>query len=102
MEFSSSFDGKHGFSPRWIGWVMHCISTVSYQIFLNGEPKGHIKLTHIARASLPTTHLMFADDSLFFCKADVQQSQEIINITRLYGETSGQQINLLMSSVVWE
>lgn len=34
---------KFGFSPNWIQLVMHCISSVSYSILLNGKPYGHIK-----------------------------------------------------------
>lgn len=95
---------KMGFSPIWVSWIKSCISSVSYQVMLNGEPKGSISpsrgirqgdplspflfiiLTEslisqlqgaeregritglkIARGSPPISHLLFADDSLFFC-----------------------------------
>ena len=33
---------KKGFHPTWIGWIMECISSVTYSILVNREPKGHI------------------------------------------------------------
>ncbi|XP_024012343.1 uncharacterized protein LOC112086786 [Eutrema salsugineum] len=129
---------KMGFSPRWIEWVMYCISSVSYKILLNGEPRGCIKPSRgirqgdpispylfilctealvsqlrlaeaqeklqglrIARASPTTSHLLFADDSLFFCKAEPVQSRELIGIIRSYGEASGQKINFTKSSIMF-
>lgn len=33
---------KLGFSTKWVSWIKLCISSVSYQVLLNGEPKGCI------------------------------------------------------------
>lgn len=45
------------------------------------------------------THLLFADDSLLFCKAEANQVQSIRDILTLYESCSGQKINLDKSSI---
>ncbi|XP_024013218.1 uncharacterized protein LOC112087542 [Eutrema salsugineum] len=129
---------KLGFSERWVKLLMFCISSVSYQVLINGEPKGHITPSRglrqgdplspflfilctetlisllngaerenqisglkIAQASPPVSHLLFADDSLFFCRADIQQGTEIFRIINTYGSASGQQLNLGKSSIMF-
>ena len=34
---------KMGFCEKWKSLIFECISTVSYSILLNGEPKGDIR-----------------------------------------------------------
>jgi hypothetical protein len=34
---------KMGFSETQIGWVMQCVTTVSYSILVNGVPEGNIQ-----------------------------------------------------------
>ena len=65
----------------------------------DAEWNGRIQGLQISRASPSTSQ--FADDGLFFCKADPSQGQEIINILRIYGEASGQQLNAAKSSVMF-
>ena len=33
---------KMGFSNTWTAFIMECVTTVSYSILVNGEPKGVI------------------------------------------------------------
>ena len=104
---------KFGFYAWWVQLIMKCISSVSYQVLINGEYKGEITpspflfilctevlISHIkhvestkkiagnkiARESPAISHLLFADDSLFFCKAEQSQCEELVQIIDVYGE----------------
>ncbi|KAK2658611.1 hypothetical protein Ddye_005144 [Dipteronia dyeriana] len=37
--------GKLGFSSRWIGLLMRCISSITYSVLINGEACGEITPT---------------------------------------------------------
>ncbi|CAA7024087.1 unnamed protein product [Microthlaspi erraticum] len=63
------------------------------------EEEGKITGMRIARACPTISHLLFADDSLFFCKAEVLQCTELMRVIQCYGLASGQQLNVNKSSI---
>lgn len=101
---------KMGFSMDWAALMMQCISPVTYKVFLNRQPKGHIfpekglrqgdslspylfilctealivniqkedreKKVNMFKNSAGNpyiSHLLFTDDSLFFCKVTIEE-----------------------------
>ena len=127
---------KMSFHEKWINLIMHCITTISYFVLINGVAYGSIIPTRglrqgdlvspyifllcaygfsslindaarnqrisgvsICKGNPKITHLFFADYSLLFCKANIQECQNLINILQLYEASSGQKINANKSSV---
>ena len=53
----------------------------------------------MAPSAPPVSHLLFADDSLLFFKADRVSAEEMKDILQVYCEASGQQVNMDKSSI---
>ncbi|CAN6917501.1 unnamed protein product, partial [Brassica oleracea] len=64
------------------------------------ESQGKITGMHITRACPSVSHL-FADDSIFFCKAEPCECEEVMKVVRKYGKASGQCINFDKSSLLF-
>ncbi|XP_010481107.1 PREDICTED: uncharacterized protein LOC104759943 [Camelina sativa] len=129
---------RMGFSDLWCKWIMKCITTVSYSVFINGQPVGQIKPQRVirqgdpispcvyllctealsaliqhnikekkfdgfkaSRNGPPISHLLFADDSLMFCRASVDECTTILNILQHYEKASGQSVNFQKSAITF-
>ena len=55
--------------------------------------QGYIKGYSLCRNRPRLTHLFFADDSLLFCRAIIEECQRVLDILDVYGRCLGQQIN---------
>ncbi|GAA0175108.1 hypothetical protein LIER_28352 [Lithospermum erythrorhizon] len=47
----------------------------------------------ISREGPSISHILFADDTMIFCRASVEEGAEVMNILRVYEEASGQMVN---------
>lgn len=65
------------------------------------ESGGRLVGLKVVQASRLISHMLFADDSLFFCKVTVGQSEELLLIINQYGNASGQRINLDKSTITF-
>ncbi|XP_022564339.1 uncharacterized protein LOC111208947 [Brassica napus] len=59
----------------------------------------HFTGMKVARACPSISHLLFVDDSLFFCKAHKEECHTILRILKEYEVVSGQLINFQKSSI---
>ncbi|KAG7568115.1 Reverse transcriptase domain [Arabidopsis thaliana x Arabidopsis arenosa] len=101
-----------GFDRKWVDWIMICVRSVTYSVLLNGNSYGFIKPERaelegritglrLTRNCPSIQHLLFADDSLFLCRANFKEGAEILQCLKLYGDASGQEINLQKSSIIF-
>lgn len=119
-----------GFSPKWIQWMMLCVTSVSYSICFQGSNIGPIipkrglrqgdplspyllllfveglslflkaaadrsSITgcHICPQDPAITHLLFADDSFSFFKANADEANDVKEVLTRYESLSGQAVN---------
>ena len=71
---------RMGLQESWVALIMECITTVSYSILVNGEPKGLIKPSRGLRQGDPLSRYLF-----LFC---VEGLNAIIMGAALKGENS--------------
>ncbi|CAA7012943.1 unnamed protein product [Microthlaspi erraticum] len=65
------------------------------------QASGKLEGLKVARGSPQINHLLFADDTMFFCKANSRSCKELKKILDNYEMVSGQLINLQKSSVTF-
>lgn len=63
------------------------------------EAKQWLHGVRICRKAPTITHMLFADDSYFFCQADTNEASKVLEVLRIYEKALGQQLNKGKSSV---
>lgn len=75
--------------------IIFLLSSLSYArtlVSLLNHAKSQGKRTgmRVSCASPPVSHLLFADDSLFLCKAKLRECDEVMKEVKVYWKASGQ------------
>ncbi|XP_057791345.1 uncharacterized protein LOC131008488 [Salvia miltiorrhiza] len=127
-----------GFCEQWRTWMRLCVSSVSYDVLVNGvavgpilpgrglrqgDPLspylfilcaeglsamiryetdcGNLHGIQMGRGGPAVSHLMFADDCLFFCRATPAECGILKRVLSTYEAASGQAINYQKSGVFY-
>ena len=69
-----------------------CIEGLNGRI-KKAENNGEIHGFSLYRRGPKLTHLLFADDSLLFCRATIEECGKVLEILNMYEEASGQKVN---------
>ena len=117
-EFLEAMMRKLGFQEEWIRLIMMCVTTVSYLVLINREPKGKIIPTRglrqvdrispylfvlyaeglisgisVCRGAPRISHLLFANDCIIFCEASSREGNRVLKVLDDYERESGQKLN---------
>ncbi|CAA7042763.1 unnamed protein product [Microthlaspi erraticum] len=65
----------------------------------NAQDNGKLLGIQVSRGSPRLNHLLFADDTMFFCKTNQQSCESLTLILQKYEKASGQMINAHKSSI---
>jgi hypothetical protein len=65
----------------------------------DSEELGQIQGIRNGRQGPPISHLLFADDSIFFARSDQHSVESLVSTLRLYCDGSGQKINHEKSTI---
>ena len=70
-----------------------CTEGLNGMIKKKAERRGEIHEYSLCRRGPKLTHLLFADDSLLFCRATMEECGKVLEILERYEEASGQKVN---------
>lgn len=89
--FSSSRGLKQGdpISPA----LFTILSDLLSRMLSNAEASGKISGIKISRTSPRISHLMYAEDLVIYCKANIEEATEVVKCLTKYCECTGQRIN---------
>ncbi|XP_056862248.1 uncharacterized protein LOC108858352 [Raphanus sativus] len=94
---------KMGFCSRWVSRIMTCISSVSYKVLLNGQPKGSIVPERGLRQGDPLSSYLFilCTEALIVNIKKEERNKRLTGLKLLkdYEDVSGQLINFDKSSL---
>ncbi|GAA0161736.1 hypothetical protein LIER_17983 [Lithospermum erythrorhizon] len=85
-----------GFCRVFVDWIMCLVSTVSYSFLVNGAPNGFIRPKRGIRQGDPfrdspsISHILFADHTMIFCKAGIEEGADVRRILGEYEEVGDQ------------
>lgn len=65
------------------------------------EVKGQITGLKVAMGAPPVTHLLFADDNMFYCREKDEELNQISRIVEEYSLASGQRVNYQKSNITF-
>lgn len=68
---------------------------------LQAQANGSLQGVKVARNCPPINHLLFADDTMFFCRSNVTSCTTFLSILSRYEQASGQCINKAKSSITF-
>ena len=62
-------------------------------LFSNAASSGEINGFSFCQRGLKLTHLLFANNSMLFCRSTIEECKKILNILENYWSASGQKVN---------
>ncbi|XP_024009751.1 uncharacterized protein LOC112084866 [Eutrema salsugineum] len=87
---------RFGFHHRWVEWVMQ---SKFFPLCSNAQANGSLQGFRAARGSPRLNHLLFADDTMFFCNTSESNTLTLLDILQKYESASRQAINREKSSI---
>ena len=86
--------------PMCLALFVLCLEGLSH-LLKKAEDDGRLNVIKFSMQGPSVSHLLFADDSLFICKAEIDQVSTIQEVLNTYGEATGQVINLEKSAITF-
>lgn len=101
VSFSILVNGENPFVPSWglrqgeplFPYLFLLCTEGLIKLFTKAERKKEITGIKVCRKAPIVTHLLFPDDSVIFCKRDVQENERVQALLHKYEMVSGQMLN---------